>query len=128
MKWLLGILGAVVGGIVGVYLIDDPSLGDGSAGRALTSISRTVGIIVGAPVGFAVGSLLDALFAGRQAGVRTENIPPPPRPPQVIGAECVACENTILMQIDGTFCTCGVVFHNECSDGAKCPFCSAELS
>jgi len=128
MKWILGLLGAVIGGIVAVSLIADPSLGDGSAGRTLANISIFSGVIVGAPVGFAAGALLDAFVAARHSNIRVENAPRVPRPPTVIGAKCAVCTKTILMQMDGAACECGVVFHNECADGPTCPICNISRS
>ncbi len=78
-------------------------------------------------LGLSIPLLLQSCFVAKnyeRPEVETENVPQAPRTPTVIGAKCAVCTKTILMQMDGSVCECGAVFHNEYADGGICPICN----
>ncbi len=120
MRWVFGFLFGVVGAVICLLVFGDSSIG-GELGTRIKVGAIAMGVVIAAPVGFIIGSLLDAVVS-----------PAPQKPkktiahfsPQISGSQCSVCGEHILLVTDGQYCEhCRSVFHIACGGNEACPSC-----
>ncbi len=104
----------------GVAFFGDPKIG-GELGRTITMSAIGLGVVILAPIGFILGSILDTLVStAQQKPKKTVEC----FAPQISGAKCSMCGEHILLNTDGRCCEhCRCVFHIACVRNNACPSC-----
>lgn len=123
MRWILGAVLGIVGGVVAIVISSEP------ATRAyfvdIRFVSFVLGFVIGSPAGYFIGLTLDAnLLKVRSKQERQKHSSEKVFAPQIVGSKCCDCDNRIMFITDARFCTrCNNVFHLSCSTNDACPSC-----
>ena len=120
MRWVFGFLLGVIGVVIGLIFFGDLSIG-GELGTDITMFACGIGLVIGAPIGFILGSILDTLVSTSK---QKSNKTVAHFAPQIAGSEFSVCGERVLLITDGRSCEhCHSVFHLACESNNACPNC-----